>query len=148
MKTRSMADPVRFPTMTTAQIRETFSIDTLYRPGEIHQVYVDLDRAVVGMAAPLENPIALTADDTLRAKSFVERRELGVLNIGWQWRHSRWKRELSAEESRLPVCRTGRRRSFIRVDRSRFSRYFLSSQLPGPLQLSHNADSEKRRQPG
>jgi 4-deoxy-L-threo-5-hexosulose-uronate ketol-isomerase len=82
MKIRSMADPVRFPTMTTAQIRETFSIDTLYKPGEIQQVYVDLDRAVVGMAIPLESPIALTADDTLRAKSFVERRELGVLNIG------------------------------------------------------------------
>ncbi len=81
MKTRSTSDPVRYPTMTTAQIREAFLIDALYRPGELHQVYVDLDRAVVGMVAPLEKPIALTADETIRAKSFVERRELGVLNI-------------------------------------------------------------------
>jgi 4-deoxy-L-threo-5-hexosulose-uronate ketol-isomerase len=67
--------------MTTAQIREAFLIDALFRPGEIHQVHVDLDRAVVGMAVPLRSPIGLTADETLRAKYFTERRELGVLNI-------------------------------------------------------------------
>lgn len=82
MKTRFIADPVRYRTMTTTQIRETFLIDNLCVPGEIHQEYIDLDRAVVGMAAPLKSRIALTADDTLRAKSFTERRELGVLNTG------------------------------------------------------------------
>jgi len=76
-----MADAVRYPTMTTAQIREAFLIDALCKPGELHQVYVDLDRAVVGMAVPLRRPIALIADETLRAKCFTERRELGVLNI-------------------------------------------------------------------
>jgi 4-deoxy-L-threo-5-hexosulose-uronate ketol-isomerase len=82
MKTRLMADPVRYHTMTTAEIRETFLIDDLYEPGELHYVYVDLDRAVVGMAAPRESPITLGADETLRAKDFAERRELGILNIG------------------------------------------------------------------
>ena len=82
MKTRFIADPGRYRTMTTTQIRETFLIHNLCVPGEIHQVYIDLDRAVVGMAAPLKNRIALTADDTLRAKSFTERREVGVLNTG------------------------------------------------------------------
>ena len=82
MKTYLMADPVRYSTMTTAQIRETFLIDALYEPGAVRQAYVDLDRAVVGMAAPLGNPIALGADESLRAKYFTERRELGALNIG------------------------------------------------------------------
>lgn len=82
MKTYLMADPVRYRTMTTAQFRETFLIDALYEPGALHQAYVDLDRAVVGMAAPLGNPIGLVADDTLRAEYFTERRELGALNIG------------------------------------------------------------------
>lgn len=82
MKTRFIADPVRYRTMTTTQIREAFLIDNLRVPGEIHQVYIDLDRAVVGVAVPLKNRIALTADDTLRAKFFTERREVGVLNTG------------------------------------------------------------------
>ena len=82
MKTYLMADPVRYPAMTTAQIRETFLIDALYEPGALSQAYVDLDRAVVGMAAPLATPIALAPDTMLRANHFLERRELGVLNIG------------------------------------------------------------------
>jgi 4-deoxy-L-threo-5-hexosulose-uronate ketol-isomerase len=68
--------------MTTAQIRETFLIDALYVPGALVQAYVDLDRAVVGIAAPLGAPRALAADEMLRADYFMERRELGALNIG------------------------------------------------------------------
>ena len=82
MKTYLMADPVRYPAMTTAQIRETFLIDALYDPGALRQVYVDLDRAVVGLAAPLATPITLAPDTMLRANYFLERRELGALNIG------------------------------------------------------------------
>jgi 4-deoxy-L-threo-5-hexosulose-uronate ketol-isomerase len=82
MKVRSIADPVRYRTMTTTEIRQAFLIEGLCRPGELHQLYIDLDRTVVGMAAPLRSPIALTAAEVLRAKSFLERREVGVLNIG------------------------------------------------------------------
>jgi 4-deoxy-L-threo-5-hexosulose-uronate ketol-isomerase len=82
MKIFLMADPVRYPAMTTAQIREIFLIAALYEPGALCQAYVDLDRAVVGMAAPLTTPITLMPDTMLRANHFLERRELGVLNIG------------------------------------------------------------------
>jgi 4-deoxy-L-threo-5-hexosulose-uronate ketol-isomerase len=82
VKTYQMADPVRYPVMTTAQLRETFLIDALYEPGSLCQAYVDLDRAVVGMVAPLATPVPLAADEALRANYFMERRELGALNIG------------------------------------------------------------------
>ena len=82
MKKYLMADPLRYPAMTTEQIRATFLIDGLYEPGGLAQAYVDLDRAVVGFAAPLTSPIALVPDELLRAKYFLERRELGALNIG------------------------------------------------------------------
>jgi 4-deoxy-L-threo-5-hexosulose-uronate ketol-isomerase len=82
MKTVLMADPVRYPRMTTDELRETFLLNTLYEPGKIHLNYVDLDRSVVGFAAPLDAPIALPIDADLRASYFTERRELGVLNIG------------------------------------------------------------------
>lgn len=82
MKTYLLADPVRYPQMTTVQLRETFLIDSLYEPGAIHLNYVDLDRAVVGMASPLKTPIALPSDPDLRAEYFTQRRELGALNVG------------------------------------------------------------------
>jgi 4-deoxy-L-threo-5-hexosulose-uronate ketol-isomerase len=82
MKTVLMADPVRYPRMTTRELRESFLLDELYQAGAIRLCYVDLDRAVVGMAAPLESPLTLPTSPELRAAYFTERRELGVLNIG------------------------------------------------------------------
>jgi 4-deoxy-L-threo-5-hexosulose-uronate ketol-isomerase len=82
MNTRLMADPARYAEMNTAQLRETFLIDDLYEAGELNLTYIDLDRAVVGMAAPVAKSIALHAADMLRAGYFNERRELGALNIG------------------------------------------------------------------
>lgn len=82
MKTYLMADPVRYPTMTTSQLRDTFLIDDLFEPGQVRYCYVDLDRAVIGMAAPVDSSILLPTDEALKASYFLERRELGVLNIG------------------------------------------------------------------
>jgi 4-deoxy-L-threo-5-hexosulose-uronate ketol-isomerase len=82
MKTVLMADRVRYERMNTAELRETFLLGELCAPGTIHLNYIDLDRAVVGFAAPIAEPIALPADPELRAAYFTERRELGVLNIG------------------------------------------------------------------
>jgi len=82
MKTILISDPVRYVRMTTEELRECFLADALSRPGEIRLNYVDLDRAVVGMASPVEGPLTLTSSPELRAEYFTERRELGALNIG------------------------------------------------------------------
>lgn len=82
MKTYLLADPVRYPHMTTTELRETFLMDTLYEPGALHLSYIDLDRTVAGMAAPLAKPILLPTYPELRADYFTERRELGALNVG------------------------------------------------------------------
>jgi 4-deoxy-L-threo-5-hexosulose-uronate ketol-isomerase len=77
-----MADAIRYRTMTTAELRETFLIDDLFHPGQIGLTYVDLDRTVIGSAVPSDKPLVLPTDDALKASYFTERRELGVLNIG------------------------------------------------------------------
>jgi len=82
MKTVLMADPVRYPRMTTDELRETFLLSALCEPGKLHLNYVDLDRAVVGFASPVDAPLTLLTEPDLRANYFTERRELGALNIG------------------------------------------------------------------
>jgi 4-deoxy-L-threo-5-hexosulose-uronate ketol-isomerase len=82
MKLCQMADQVRFRTMTTAELRGTFLMERLYASGELRLAYVDLDRAIAGMAAPTGQPLQLGTDAMLRAEYFTERRELGALNIG------------------------------------------------------------------
>ena len=82
MKTYLMADPVRYTRMTTTELRETFLVEHLFAPGKVECVYVDVDRAVIGSAVPLDVALKLETDDALRSAYFLERRELGVLNIG------------------------------------------------------------------
>ena len=82
MEIRYAADPVRFPRMTTDEIRKNFLIQSLFKVGEIEMVYSDTDRAIIGSAVPFDNPITLSAAAKLKATYFTERRELGVLNIG------------------------------------------------------------------
>jgi 4-deoxy-L-threo-5-hexosulose-uronate ketol-isomerase len=82
MKTVMMADPVRYPRMNTRELRDTFLIDRLFQPGSICLAYVDLDRAVAGIAAPVGNPLVLETRPELRAYHFTERREIGALNVG------------------------------------------------------------------
>jgi 4-deoxy-L-threo-5-hexosulose-uronate ketol-isomerase len=82
MKTHLLADPVRYLRMTTSELREAFLIGSLNQPGSIQLAYVDLDRAVVGMASPRLEALSLPTDDALKSRYFTERRELGVLNIG------------------------------------------------------------------
>jgi len=82
MKMMQMADRVRYRTMTTQELRETFLIDDLFQPGQIAMRYIDLDRTVIGSAVPVGKSLTLPTYDDLRATYFTERRELGVLNIG------------------------------------------------------------------
>jgi 4-deoxy-L-threo-5-hexosulose-uronate ketol-isomerase len=82
MKLLKMADAIRYRTMTTAELRETFLLTDLFRPGQIDFAYVDLDRTVIGSAVPLDEPLVLPTDDALKASYFTERREVGILNIG------------------------------------------------------------------
>jgi 4-deoxy-L-threo-5-hexosulose-uronate ketol-isomerase len=82
MDVRYTADPVRFERLSTAEVRESFLVDTLFRADSVSMVYSDVDRAVVGSAVPATKPLTLDSAPALRAETFCERRELGVLNIG------------------------------------------------------------------
>lgn len=82
MKIRYSADPVRYVTMSSEELRAAFLVDELFTPGGIELLYSDIDRVIVGSAVPTAKPIALEAAEELRASYFAERRELGVLNVG------------------------------------------------------------------
>ncbi len=82
MKVRYAPDPVHFERMSSEEVRESFLIDTLFGEDSISMVYSDRDRAIVGSAVPATKPLSLGPAPELRAETFCERRELGVLNIG------------------------------------------------------------------
>ena len=81
MELRTAASPKDVKHYTTERLREEFLIQNLFAPGEIKLVYRHSDRIVTGAAVPV-SPLALTAGDELRADYFLQRREMGVINIG------------------------------------------------------------------
>ncbi len=82
MRLYQMADAVRYEMMNTEELRDTFLLEELFQPGEIEFAYVDLDRTVIGSAVPTGSALKLETDADLRADYFLERREMGVLNVG------------------------------------------------------------------
>jgi 4-deoxy-L-threo-5-hexosulose-uronate ketol-isomerase len=68
--------------MTTEELRASFLVRDLFRPGHVALRHIDLDRVVLGGAMPTGAPLLLEALESLRADYFLERRELGVLNVG------------------------------------------------------------------
>ena len=82
MKILQLPDAVRYQTMSTEELRSGFLLESLFIEDSLDLVYVDLDRTVIGSAVPVTGPLPLPCPEELRATSFLERRELGVLNIG------------------------------------------------------------------
>ncbi|HPC59224.1 MAG TPA: 5-dehydro-4-deoxy-D-glucuronate isomerase [Verrucomicrobiota bacterium] len=82
MQIRYSPSQTEYPTLSTEQLRASFLVESLFRPGQVELVYTDADRGILGSALPTDAPLKLTADAELRAAFFCERRELGILNLG------------------------------------------------------------------
>lgn len=82
MELRTAASPKDVKHYTTDRLREEFLIDDLFAPDVIKLVYSHIDRIITGAATPVSKTLELTAGDELRAEYFLQRREMGVINVG------------------------------------------------------------------
>lgn len=82
MELRTAVSPRDVKHYTTDRLREEFLIQNLFTPDEIKLVYSHIDRIITGAATPVEKTLVLTAGEELRAEYFLQRREMGVINIG------------------------------------------------------------------
>jgi len=82
MKIIHQVHPEDFVKYNTEQIRAKFLLDNLVEPGAVNFVYTHYDRMVVGAATPTNAAIQLGTYDALKSENFLDRRELGIVNIG------------------------------------------------------------------
>ena len=66
----------------TAELRKHFLVEQVFVPGEIALTYTHVDRVVFGGAVPLNDPLTLVGGKEFGTEVFLERRELGLINIG------------------------------------------------------------------
>ncbi|CAN1541487.1 KduI 5-keto 4-deoxyuronate isomerase [Rhabdaerophilaceae bacterium] len=76
----SHPDAVRF--FDTDDLRAHFHIDGLFNAGHIKLVYTHVDRFVVGGATPSNTPLTLSSGKFVGTPGFMDRRELGIVNVG------------------------------------------------------------------
>jgi 4-deoxy-L-threo-5-hexosulose-uronate ketol-isomerase len=79
---RYTTNPFDFKQHDTQRIRQDFLIQNLMEVDRINMVYTHYDRYIAGGAIPKNGPLKLETIDPLKAEYFLERRELGIINIG------------------------------------------------------------------
>jgi 4-deoxy-L-threo-5-hexosulose-uronate ketol-isomerase len=80
-QTRYASSPQAVKEYDTQQLRAEFLIDNLMELGKINLTYSHYDRYIAGSAAPIK-PLNLDTIDPLKSSYFLERREMGIINIG------------------------------------------------------------------
>ena len=79
---RHATHPDQLPTLDTAALRRHYLVENLFPAGDFRFVYSHHDRMVIGGAAPGGTPLTLPTCDPLRSDYFLQRRELGIVNVG------------------------------------------------------------------
>ena len=66
----------------TERLRRSFLMEKVMAPNEINLTYTLYDRLIYGGVMPVEETLVLMTFDDLKAEHFLDRRELGVINVG------------------------------------------------------------------
>jgi len=81
-ETRYATSPKAAKQFDTQQLRDEFLIEDLFQNDKIKWVYTHYDRYMAGGVVPISTAIKLETIDPLKADFFLERRELGIINVG------------------------------------------------------------------
>ncbi|OOV18908.1 5-dehydro-4-deoxy-D-glucuronate isomerase [Flavobacterium sp. LM4] len=79
---RYASSPEAVKKYDTQELRNEFLIDDLMQEDEVVLVYSHYDRYITGSAVPVKGDLVLETIDPLKAPYFLERRELGIINVG------------------------------------------------------------------
>ncbi|MBQ4897644.1 5-dehydro-4-deoxy-D-glucuronate isomerase [Paenibacillus sp. Marseille-P2973] len=83
MERRYASHPNEVKRFDTERLRQEFHIPKLFTPDQLELVLTHEDRMIVGGAAPVNEAVKLEVDlKELGVSYFLERRELGAINVG------------------------------------------------------------------
>jgi 4-deoxy-L-threo-5-hexosulose-uronate ketol-isomerase len=82
MEIRFQHSPKETAGMPTGDLRKHFLVEELMQEDQIRWVYSHYDRMMVGGCKPVTSRVILDCPGELKAEYFLERRELGIINVG------------------------------------------------------------------
>ncbi len=83
---RYASSPQDVKSYDTNRLRNEFLIQNLMENDQINLVYSHYDRYITGGVVPVTKKVALDSIDPLKSEYFLERRELGIINVGGKGR--------------------------------------------------------------
>jgi len=82
METRYANHPDDSKKYDTSELRKHYLQEKIFEADEINLTYSHVDRIIFGGAMPVEEKLSLKAAEELRADYFLQRREMGAINVG------------------------------------------------------------------
>lgn len=82
VQTRLALHPEHFKTLDTSRLREEFLLTPIFADDIITSFYTHYDRLIVGGVKPLSRAIELKPLQQLKSEFFLQRREMGIINVG------------------------------------------------------------------
>lgn len=80
-ESRYASSPEAVKKYDTSELRKEFLIEDLFQEGKIKLTYSHYDRYMAGGIIPIE-PLLLESIDPLKSEHFLDRREIGIINVG------------------------------------------------------------------
>jgi len=81
-ESRYAQSPKEVKHMDTAALRDNFLIENVFEANQVNLTLSHFDRYIVGGAMPVDQKLVLPNPADLKANFFLERRELGIINVG------------------------------------------------------------------
>ena len=120
--------PEDVKTYDTQRIRDRFVMEKVMVADEINLTYSLYDRFIFGGAVPVQKELVLETIDPLKANYFLERRELGIINVGGEGIVTVDGKEYALNfKEALYVGRGNEKVTFKSVDANNPAKFYLNS---------------------
>ena len=128
LETRYTHSPLDIRNYATEDLRREFLVEKVFVPGEIKLIYTHNDRMIFGGVTPTTEPLEIILSVQLGVDYFLERRELGVINIGGSGKITiDGKTEVMTKQDGYYIGKETQHVVFSSVDPENPAKFYISS---------------------
>jgi 4-deoxy-L-threo-5-hexosulose-uronate ketol-isomerase len=128
MDIRYAVHPDHLKSLDTDAIRRHLLVERIFEEDKLKMVYSHVDRVIVGGVCPVRERLLLEVTKALGVDYFLQRREMGIINVGSQGSVSVDGKEYVLEKKECVYIGMGSREvSFMSSDRNNPARFYFNS---------------------